>query len=402
MTTKLKVLDALPGCGKTHSIFRHMSQEQHKKWLYLSPMAEEINVRVHKECEKHGVDFFVPSSDNGLLGEQVLQALSEGKNVACTHALMMRFTDKHIEEIKKHKYSIVCDEELNLISGYRISDGDIEFLLRNDIIDICEKDGRVSFKDDKLKENARFADVKKLADMECLYAAKRDNRMLVTQLSTRLIRASEEFILLTYNYKNSIMQTFMQLHGYEFEEFNLQLRKSTEEVRSELRELIDIVEPLALKKIQGKYPLSKSWWIDNNKSSLKQRQEVINAIRSVVRSTGIPLDDMFYTLPKKIIDNSSVNKTYIKKSNFVACNVKATNEFKHKKLAIHAYALYPNQAVKSYMQDMGYYCNDEVYALNMLIQWLFRGCIRDFKPMKVALLSKKMSLLFKEWLMQQK
>jgi hypothetical protein len=60
--------------------------------------------------------------------------------------------------------------------------------------------------------------------------------------------------------------------------------------------------------------------------------------------------------------------------------------------------IYPNQPVVAYMQDMMYLCDRDSHATSTLIQWLFRGCIRDNKPMKIALLSSRMSLLFKTWL----
>jgi hypothetical protein len=54
--------------------------------------------------------------------------------------------------------------------------------------------------------------------------------------------------------------------------------------------------------------------------------------------------------------------------------------------------------VKSYLNSYGYDVDEEAFALNQSIQWLFRGCIRDGKPMKVTFLSKRMKELFLEWL----
>lgn len=34
MTKTIEVLDALPGCGKTHAIFDYMAGDLSKPWLY--------------------------------------------------------------------------------------------------------------------------------------------------------------------------------------------------------------------------------------------------------------------------------------------------------------------------------------------------------------------------------
>lgn len=403
MTKEIEILDALPGCGKTTSIFRYMSENQSNPWIYLSPLKDEINERVQEEADKNSMEFFRATEDNDFtMTEQVLEALQGGVNVACTHALMMRFQKEHIDAIRENKYNIVCDEELNLISGYALSKEDIDFLIKHNLITVSDKDGKVSFTDSEMSLDARYGEVKQLCDMECLFSAKRSNKMLVTQLSSRLITASERFILLTYNYNGSIMQTFMQMHGFVFKEISdVKLFKTEKDIKQKLISLIELVETPSIKKIQQKYALSKSWWINASK---EERKVVTKAMKSVVVGGKFKNDDVFFTLPKNCVIKATnskievISSSNLPKSNFVACNTRATNKLAHKKLGIHAYNLFPNTAVKSYMQDMGYTCNDDVYALNMLLQWIFRGCIRKDEKMKVAILAKKMSILFKNWL----
>jgi len=400
MTTTIEVLDALPGCGKTTAIFKYMAENQSTPWLYLSPLAKEVNERVNEECIENNIEFFVPREEHGLLGEQVLTALQEGLNIACTHALMMRFTHKHIEAIRDNGYSIVCDEELNLITSYSISKEDVDFLMNNNLIEIKPEDGRVVFKDQTMSTDARYGDMKLCCDMECLYAAKRSTRMMVTQVSTRLIRCASRFILLTYNYQGSIMQSFMTIKGYDYKPFNVPLFVTTEQARSKLKELVMFVDTTAVQNIRSSYTLSKSWWTLS--STVKQKDEVAKAIRSVIQTTKVPKDLCFYTLPKDSYSVASFNTKFIGKDNFLACSTRSTNDYNHKQLAVHAYNLYPNTAVRSYIQDMGGHCNEDVYALNMLLQWVFRGCVRKGEPMHVAIMSARMNKLFKLWLLKNK
>ena len=103
--------------------------------------------------------------------------------------------------------------------------------------------------------------------------------------------------------------------------------------------------------------------------------------------------DSEYTTKKHLkVDGLDPNLSYVQ------YNARATNDYEHKSLAIHLTNLYPMQPVMVYMQDMGFVCNKDNYALSTFIQWLFRGCIRKDKPMSVAIFSDRMNVLFKEWL----
>ena len=263
--------------------------------------------------------------------------------------------------------------------------------------------------------DAKYGDVKARADLGMLYAAKRSSKFMVVQLPPKIIDCSERFILLTYNYKDSLMQTFLDMHKYQYKKFDeVKLFKTDEEIKKDLIERIEFVETPSTKKIQSKYSLSKSWWVAATK---EQRLEVSRAVRSVLRDSGLKRELMFYTAPKDYVTASKGFETrYIgaepqtdKQGNtlehtrtFIACNARSTNKYADKQLAVQAYNLFPNQSVKAFLQGQGYVVQDDVFALNMMLQWLFRGCIRNKGDVKlrVAFLSKRMSILFKEWLMK--
>lgn len=402
MTKQIEIVDALPGCGKTHAIFDHIGEHSDRPWLYLTPALAELVIRVPKEAQRAAVDFFIPNEKEDTKSEQVLKALRNRENIACTHSLMLRFQREHIEALVIGGYNVVCDEELNLIQKFEIRAEDVDFLLKHNLIGFDPTDGRVSFLDKGMSLDARYGNVKQLADMGCLYAAKRSNKMLVTQISPELVDAANRFILLTYQYQGSIMQTFMKMHGYTDTALNILLRFSVKDVKEGLRELIEFVETPSIKSVQEKYSLSKSWW--DIASTEKDREAVVKAMRSAITKTKVDKKNVFYTLPKNRVVQSGkalVDTQHLKKENFLSCSTRSTCEYDYKELAIHAYALHPPVAVKSYLQDQGFTCSDDTYALNMLIQWLFRGRIRNKEKMKVSILSRKMSALVKEWLLKK-
>lgn len=396
MTRKIEVLDALCGAGKTTAIFKHMAENVGRPWLYISPMKSEVDTRVNQEAEKHGMQFYIPNEDVlDTKTSQILEFLQEGYDIACTHNLMHRFTKEHLKAIEKHNYQIVCDETLDLISGYNIGKDDWDFLVKQNLVKVDDVTGKVSFLDDQMGEKAKYSDFKKLCDIGCLYSAKRSDRMLVTQVSIDMLGLCSRFILLTYNYKGSVMHSFLTMNGYEFEELNLPLYKTNAEVIAKTKELIEFVDTPTSRKVSSAYKLHKSWW---STATVAKRNEVGKAIFSVCRNEGKTSDDVFFTIPADIQQLKSFKIRDISKSSWVACNTRATNDYSSRTLAVHAYNLFPNTSVKAYLQDSGYDCDDKNYALNMLIQWVFRGCIRNQEPMKLCIMQDRMLKLFKEWL----
>lgn len=107
---------------------------------------------------------------------------------------------------------------------------------------------------------------------------------------------------------------------------------------------------------------------------------------------------MFYTIPVGAL--SKVKSTNASASNLLSFNIRATNDYEDKEYAIHALNVFSNVTVSSYLKGYGFIINEDAYALNTAVQWLFRGCIRKReKRMKVTFLSKRMNALFKEWLL---
>jgi hypothetical protein len=417
MTKQIKVLDALPGCGKTTAILKYMGQNRCTPWIYFSPMLDEVTTRVPNEALEHDMDLFQPYSDELYTkSETCLKALQEGRDICSTHSLLGKFTQEHIHWIKKNNYSIVVDEELSLIEGYPISKGDVDFLIDNKLISVDEDNGKVTWLDTKMDVKARYGDIKIKSDIGTLFAAKRSAHFMVNYLPPSIVESSNEFIILTYQYKGSVMQKFLELHGYDYDYIDLPLFKTAKEIKQELLERIEFIDTPASVKLRNKFALSKSWWVSATK---EKRSEVSSVIRSIYRKSKLEREFLYYTVPKDYCCTSKGFETrYIGKEplqddlgneiehtrTYIQSAARSTNNYANKQLAVHAYNLFPNLSVKVYLQDSGFVCDDDIYALNMLLQWLFRGCIRKKDSndvLKVCILSSRMQTLFKLWLSKE-
>ena len=89
------------------------------------------------------------------------------------------------------------------------------------------------------------------------------------------------------------------------------------------------------------------------------------------------------------------------KNTFLSCNARAMNDYKSKSVMIHAFNREPHGSVKTYLGSYGTTLNSDEYALSEMLQWLWRGCIRNLKnpkPMSVYVLSARMKNLLTDWL----
>lgn len=77
MITKIEVLDAIMGSGKTHGIIKWMLSNPSNKYLYISPMLTEVEQRTPDACE--ALEFTFPTTeDHKTKSLHLLELLREG------------------------------------------------------------------------------------------------------------------------------------------------------------------------------------------------------------------------------------------------------------------------------------------------------------------------------------
>jgi hypothetical protein len=165
--------------------------------------------------------------------------------------------------------------------------------------------------------------------------------------------------------------------------------------------------------------LTSTWYEKATKVQLKL---VSNTIRNIGNNTckqepGL----MGYTLPKdslgskrdggvhpigypptKCMEDEEGNElpfTDKARSGHIACNARATNEYASKTVMVHAFNRYPNEIVRRYLEAYNVPFDSDRFALNEMIQWIWRSAIRNDEPITLAILSKRMREdLFLLWL----
>lgn len=388
--------------------------------MYVSPMLSEVEERVPNELESLGFVFptmeYDPEESSSSKSYSLLKKLKNRDNVAFSHSLFTDLTKAHLEEVRQGEYTLIIDEEVSFISAYvgKYKREDVITLLDNDWVEIQEENkGRVVWKDDNIQEKSQYHHFKEMCDMGQLFCSKGERMMLVTQLPMDLLSHSKETILITYMFEYSVMYSFLKLRGVKFEPLqsvynDIQLLQDEEEWKRAARSLITISSTPNTEKVKKNRWLSKSWYDSN--ATREQLDEVGRAIDSVFRRYDH--ERILYTMPKqsahrwmlgssrKVRNNRCAihRNTKVGEGYFLYSGARASNDYIHKDVAIHAYNRFPNLSVKAYLQDYGGDIDDDMFALSEMVQWVWRTGVRRGHPIHLFFLSQRMEDIFSSWL----
>lgn len=392
------------GSGKSTGILNWMDDNPQNSYIFVSPLLSEVEEggRVHKHLKN--VSLEIPSDEEGTKSDSLLRMLENGDSIACTHSLYLSMTDRHFKSLELMGYVVIIDEEVDVIDGFNLcSKDDLQWLLEKGDISIREEDGMVEWVGarDKITHKHKYHSFLQYCDAKALYSTKRSDTMMVSQLPIKLFEVAKEVIILTYMFKGNVLDSFLKLKGFQTEDFDDISCNKVDKGR--IRELLTVVPPNS--KIQP-YSMSSTWW---NEASEKQINDVANYIRTIARSKGFTADDVLWTVPKARAvrqrgqkKNLLSPKSYTRGSNrdtcYLSATTRATNNYSHKKAMFHCYNRRPLVPVSAYLQDYGCSVDFKVFATSELVQWLWRGCIRNNQPMLVAIGSERMYNYFMEWL----
>lgn len=409
--TEIEVLDAIMGSGKTTGIIKWMKDNPDNRYLYVSPMLTEVEDRIPTYCAELG--FVSPSTEDcDTKSEHLLKLVKEGKNVAFTHSLFQDLTKDHLYWIRVYGYVLIIDEEIDFIESYSGSytSFDILALEKKGHISVDEDNlGRVMWHWDDMEGRTAYSKMRRLCELGMLFCTKRKREMMVLHLPLELITSASRVLVLTYLFKGSVMEAFMRLKGINIKPFTeVTLLKDNKDVISNAKSLIEVLENRTTRRIKNdpNITLSATWYKDSGS------REDIETIKKCIRHLYVKhgKNNIMFTCRKdnamkfkrgtKSTPNTrTVSHTDINVDDtFLYCSAKATNDYSHKNVLIHAYNRFCNIPVKSYLQDYGSPIQDDDTALSELIQWIWRSAIREDKPIKIYFLSDRMERLFLTWL----
>lgn len=412
----IKVIDSHMGSGKTTYLMELMANDTNKdrKYIYVTPFLEEVKRVKEGVREKKNRILYEPTANNpkGTKTEGFKKMIKEGKNIVTTHALLSKADEDLIDLIMCQDYVLILDEVMNVVEDIHLSNKDIEVLFGNHLIEVLEEPYKQVIWKDK-DYNGRYNDIKAMCENNSLFYVNKT--LMVWTLPVELFRAFSEVYISTYMFDYQIQKYYYDYFNLNYSYYHVEpnrilgkinpnnkykLVETTDmvfdtEFITRAKNLLTIIDTPKLNAIGDEdFTLSKSWYCKNYKDSKGDllRKNVYNFFKTYTKTKS--KDNMWTTF--KSYQSYMKGDGYSK--GFIACNARATNDYGHKTAGAYLINRFLNPFYKQFFRNRGIIIDEDGFALSELLQWLWRGALRNNKPFTLYIPSARMRNLLVAWL----
>ena len=303
------------------------------------------------------------------------------------------------------EYILILDEVADVVENLDVSKRDIQMLINEKIIAI-DKENKVQWIDDEyigkftyLKNSIKNGDV-------YLY----NNTMLLWTFPCDIFKSFKHVYVMTYMFKGQIQRYYYDLNNlkYNYKSVKLKEIQGWGSLEKRIYELVDYIEINGSQYKQliniyegkgndignSKYALSKTWYDKAYKKELmtKVKNNTYNYFKRVIKGKS---EFNMWTVFDDYMTQCK-GKGYSK--GYIACNARATNEYKNKTNLAYLCNRFYNTLIKQFFTDKDVQVDEDSWALSELIQWIFRSAIRENNEINLYIPSKRMRDLLIEWL----
>lgn len=399
MNKEIKIIDMPMGEGKTTGLINYMNNNPQNKYLFITPFLDEIK-RIRESCPE--LKFKEPDDKYSKLSD-LKKLISDGENIASTHALFSIVDDNVINLLYMNGYNLILDEVLEIIEPLEIAPKDLKLLISGEVIKVAE-DGRVSVIDNSYKgKGCRFTREINAIKNQNVYLI--DDTLLLCLFNFKAFSCFESVSILTYMFEGSLMKSYFDLYSLEYEYYHISDNEIVKgkfddsSFRTKVKSLINIYDGRLNNVGQSKTSLCTNWQKDGHKKEEHKilKNNIYNYFRNVVNSSAEYA--MWSTVSgcNDNIKNYYAPKSYTKGC-FVPCNIRATNNYINKKDLVYAVNVFLNPFVVKYFARNNIKLDGDNYALSQILQWIWRSRIRNDEQINIYIPSKRMRDLLLEYL----
>ncbi|MBR3752984.1 MAG: DEAD/DEAH box helicase family protein [Ruminiclostridium sp.] len=439
-TPHITVVDAPCGAGKTSWAIDEMDRNPHQRYIFCTPFLEELK-RIIRDSKVHC--FVQPLNFEKSKLEHFEELLAQKRDIVVTHSTFLNATPRTMELMRAGNYILILDEALDTVADFNrmpaveegyvpgINTGDVRILLNGNQLRVGEKGKAEWIGGDCGKSN--FDEAIRLARLGNLYVVRESAFAWV--LSPEMFRLFSQVYVLTYLFDGTTLKSYFDLMELSYRVVGI--RREGEalslvehspaqdlEFRRAARELITIFD--SPKLTYGWTELSKNWYKRNNTKKSKAFAEMRGHLRYFFRKVAkasAALNEIMWTCPTEFKEKLK-GKGYIsaapitaeekkentpqglkelekKRSCFVPCNAKATNDFGERWALAYCCNIFYLPMLEGLFTDNGVVFDEERFALSCLVQWVWRSRIRNGKPIHLYIPSLRMREIFRAWLFEE-
>lgn len=383
------------GSGKTTAAIKAINAAPaEQKFMFVTPYLSEV-ARIKEGCAEK--EFCEPVEGFDCKTADLERLIDVQANIVTTHALFTMMPLEYLEKIRETGYVLFLDEALEPMEPLTgIDPLDAEYA--TDKLIRINEDSSVEWIASE-KYHGQFTFLRNMCDKGYLRGAVSEEgaACFVHILPTAYFTSFKDAVIMTYLFSGQILKNYLNIEKLPYRRLFLnyeeQMFASKREgvFRRDYRPLITILDNPRMNAIgDKKTALSHSWYARND---LKQvSNNLNNFFKNMMKS---PANSRLWTVfadCKEEVGGSRYSKS------FLACNTRATNEYKDRTVLAYLVNRYRNPFFVRYFRYYGVETNNDIFALSEMLQWLWRSALRDGKHIILYIPSKRMRDLLKAWL----
>ena len=413
----VRVCDFPMGGGKTQSLIRAI--------VLMSLVSEDH--RVKRDCP--ALDFAVPhrgKEDYRPVYEQTISFMKEGRNIASTHAAFRYYKEDIYILAKEMGYSLYIDESVNAVEADRNDIGDIQYLVkRGDVIQddggryiLSDSEAVRNYKGSAFKKIFRTFQSRSIAFMDTDIENTKNHATILWNISPELMRQFNDVTIITFNFYGQQFYYYCRAENIPYrligvgkdgpgmDDFYFTDNPEEYYYPSYLDNIKDLVHVFEGNKMKSRdyygrhrTALSMNWYQNPDNVKMVSRQADTFYRRSAIQLTeDYGANRRLWSAYAGYAWKMSKMVAKLTMKNFLSYNTRAVNDYSDRTLLVYAVNLFPNVTVANYWRSRGFEVDDDLYALNHMIQWIWRSAIRNGEEIWVLVPSNRMRDLLKDWL----
>lgn len=405
---KIKVVDARMGRGKSTAAIRYIEENKgDHPILYITPYLSEVE-RVCQCCdlEEPKQNYEASDSDNENNDGYVTKSnllkdhFRAGDSIGTTHSLFYLMDDEALELVKEKHYGLIIDEAIDVVNRVLISNHDMELIMSQ--LTKVEEDGRLTWLNAEYE--GKLDSYKKMIQSKSVFYSANE---LLSVLNPDLIRSFDEVYILTYRFKGSVLNAYLDCYGFEYEIYgvgsNSFVPGEDKAPPMDLSKLLIVNKDSEFNRIgDNDYSLSKKWYMTRSYDD-PEITELRRTMRNFLfrkRGAG-STNERMWTCFNNCKELLIPPKGYCR-NNFVPLNTKATNKYRQCTQLAYMVNRFESPATLSFFTKLGATVDREEAALSEMLQWIWRSAIRDGKPVNLYIPSYRMRHLLIDWMNEVK
>ena len=392
------------GSGKSQSAIAFMNEHPDRRFIYITPYLEEA-ARIRSSCPR--LRFAEPSDKiekyQFKKSLHTVALIEQGRNITTTHQAFRGYMPETLEKIREQGYSLIIDENVEILEQFNIHPDDVQLAV--DAGYVTEDNGVYAATDVAYNGVALRDLICTLRSRELIRIEDSSNSFFYWALPPELITSFEEVYILTYLFPGQSIHHLLEIYEIPYEYIGIQRTEDggyrfgelpgyTPECVHHLRDMLHILENPKLNAIgDDYYAMSKSWFERGGPEINQLKNNVYNCYNNIW--CDIPADRRMWGTYKGAFSKVK-GMGYTK--GFVTFNAKATNKYRGRDALAYIANVFMNANERKFYRMHGIEADQDIYALSVMVQWIWRSAIRDGRGVQLYIPSKRMRTILLNWI----